>query len=525
VSVEAAARQAVASIQRARSLFGADPRPSTAATRSASVLQGAASNTSGASSQMGELSGRFVDQYRTFANRNATAISTNGRTDTALGTHLTQAASVARKGATRLDTLLERAQAIARVAAAAKAPGDQAVVLRALRTLLTQADDVVKSTQREAAGIAGRIRALTYDLPLTPQTDGPRPPEEKKRKSWWDDPMADEPDELKPGEVRHLGPVAGTGADPGVPGIGATDLGEVVQLPDGRYVAIFGDSFTGDKAYAGMHYPSVAVPVTFDEQGRPTFGTPMNLPKELGGALFPPPKQAQGTNTLPAGSIQMRDGTTYMMVAGTRDLKPSGGSWMVEVDNNPAAGWAAIDGTYRAPQLGTPSQISGYEAADGNVYIAADSFDRSQGVSMYRVDADNVTNRSSWQPWTGNDWGTPGQRAIPLSGFDSQYGELSMREVGGQVVLSGFNSSNGPGAVEVRVAADPTSLFDANTAPTVLAQQTGRHAPLFMPQNYGGYILPGSTLENLRVFASQWNTTTNIPYNVQEIIANVSPTK
>lgn len=472
---------------------------------------------------MGQLSGQFVDQYRNFADRNATAIAANGRTDTALGTQLSQAATVARTGATQLDALLARAQAIAHVAASAKSPGDQAAVLGALRSLLNQAGNTVKTAQREAAGIAGRIHALTYDLPLTPQTDSPKPDDTKKRRGWWDD-GKDEPEPLKPGEVRNLGPVAGTGADPGVPGIGATDLGEVVQLPDGRYVAIFGDSFTGDAAYDGLHYPSVAVPVTFDEQGRPTFGVPMNLPKELGGALFPPPTQALGTNTLPAGSIQMRDGTTYMMVAGTRDLKPTGGSWMVEVDNNPELGWSPIDGTYRPPQASIPTQISGYEAADGNVYIAADSFDRTQGVTMYRVDADSVTDRSAWQPWTGNDWGTPGQRAIPLTDINTQYGELSMREIDGQAVLSGFNASNGPGAVEVRVAADPTSLF-GSTNPTVLAQQSDRNAPLFMPQNYGGYILPGSTLDNLRVFASQWNTTTNVPYNVQEIIANVTPTK
>ncbi|RDH78591.1 DUF4185 domain-containing protein [Mycolicibacterium moriokaense] len=475
---------------------------------------------------MGESSGLFVDSYRAFANRNAAAIAANCRTDAALGRQLGQAAALARTGATQLDTLVGQARAIAQLAASAKTPGDQAAVLSAVRSLLRQADNVVTTTQRRAAGIAGQIRALTYDLPLTPQTDGPTAPNEDKKehRGWWDDPDAEKPDPLKPGEVRNLGPVAGTGADPGIPGIGAADLGEVVQLPDGRYVAILGDSFTGDKMGDGLHYPSVAVPVTFDEQGRPTFGEPMNLPEGIGGGLFPPPSQAQGTNTLPAGSIQMRDGRTFMMVAGTKDLKPSGGTWMVETNNDPGAGWAPIDGTYRAPQLATPSQISGFEAADGNVYIAADSFDRTQGVTMYRVDADNVTDRSAWQPWTGNSWGTPGQTPTSLSPPGAQYGELSLRQVDGQAVLSGFNASNGPGAVEVLVAGDPTKLF-GNTSPTVLMQQSDPTAPNFVPQNYGGYILPGSTLENLRVFASQWNTDLDIPYNTQEIVANVTPHK
>ena len=61
-------------------------------------------------------------------------------------------------------------------------------------------------------------------------------------------PEAPSPDDpLKPGQVKDLGPVAGTGANPGIPGIGSADLAEIVELPDGRKVAIFGDSFSGNK--------------------------------------------------------------------------------------------------------------------------------------------------------------------------------------------------------------------------------------------------------------------------------------
>nr|WP_262490857.1 DUF4185 domain-containing protein [Mycobacterium simiae] len=206
---------------------------------------------------------------------------------------------------------------------------------------------------------------------------------------------------LKRGEARNLGPIAGTGSNPGIPGIGAADLGEVVQLPDGTYVAVFGDSFSGDNAYDGTHYPSVAVPVTFDDQGRPHFGTPLTGPDGSLNVLFPPPPQAAGKNTLPAGSIRMRDGTTYMMATGTTNLKPDGGSWLTQVSGDLSHGWQPIAGSWRAPGA-APTQISGFQATDGNVYIAADSFDRSQGVTMYRVDASHVTDRSAWQPWTGS---------------------------------------------------------------------------------------------------------------------------
>ena len=339
---------------------------------------------------------------------------------------------------------------------------------------------------------------------------------------------------LKQGEARDLGPVAGTGSNPGIPGIGAADLGEVVQLQDGRLVAIFGDSFSGDKAYDGIHYPSVAVPVTFDDQGRPHFGAPLTGPDGSPNVLFPPPPQAAGTDTLPAGSIRMRDGTTYMLVAGTSDLNPKGGSWLTQVTNDPGKGWQPINGSWRpwtpAPSptdpahpgtspTSQPTQISGYQAADGNVYIAANSFDRSQGVTMYRVDPDHVTDRSAWQPWNGTGWGNPGELATtPLTAPGAQFGELSFREVDGHPVLSGFNATAGPGEVQVFVGNNPTDIF-TNT-PTVAARNDNLQTPFSVLQPYGGYILPGSTLNDLNLFVSQWDTKLNVPYDVHQVEVN-----
>ena len=64
---------------------------------------------------------------------------------------------------------------------------------------------------------------------------------------------------------------------------------------------------------------------------------------------------------------------------------------------------------------------------------------------------------------------------------------------------------------------------------TVVMQQSDPNAPNFVPQNYGGYIVPGSTLASMNIFASQWNTLADAhgvpvgaPYNTQQVIANVS---
>lgn len=96
-------------------------------------------------------------------------------------------------------------------------------------------------------------------------------------------------------------------------------------------------------------------------------------------------------------------------------------------------------------------------------------------------------------------------------------------------MLAGFNVRTGPdGAVEIWVADRPAEIFSAGP-PTVLMQQSDPAGPNFVAQNYGGYILPGSTLASMKIFASQWNTQADgqgvpfgAPYNTQLVLANVS---
>jgi hypothetical protein len=277
------------------------------------------------------------------------------------------------------------------------------------------------------------------------------------------------------------------------------------------------------------HYPSVAVPVTFDDAGRPRFGAPLTGPGGSRNPLFIPPRRARGTNTLPAGSVRV-DGRTYMLVVGTNALRPEGGSWLVEVTDDPSRGWKPVRGSWRPGDYadGGQSQLSGYQSADGTVYIVADSFDRTRRVTLYRADPDTVTDRSAWQPYVaGSGWGPPGQEAVAIS--PNNFGELCFREVDGAAVLSGFNVRSGPdGAVEVWVADGPTEIFSKGTM-TVVMQQSDPNAHNFVAQNYGGYIVPGSTLASMNIFASQWNTLTDArgvpfgaPYNTQHVVANVS---
>lgn len=338
------------------------------------------------------------------------------------------------------------------------------------------------------------------------------------------------------GTVKNLGPIAGTGAVRGVPGIGAADLGEIIVLPNGRLVSVFGDSFKGDRVGGpdSDHFRSVAVPIAgWENDGRAIYGSPFNGTGGPSAAriLFPPPAEAlqldADTNTLPAGAIVVGP-KTYMLVAGTSALNPTAGSWLVEVDDDPASGWRALPGSWRSRDA-APSQISGYLATDGMVYIVANCFDRSQGVTLYRATPSTVTDRGTWLPWTGTNWGTTTDEPHVMSG-QQNFGELSFREVDGHSVLSAFNSSQNVWQVEVRVSTDPTRLFSGSVPVTVAAQQHTPTEPNFVFQPYGGYIIPGSTLTHMNLVVSQWNTGCDAngepfgaPYDSQHVILNVVP--
>ncbi|PJE18800.1 MAG: hypothetical protein CK429_02600 [Mycobacterium sp.] len=84
--------------------------------------------------------------------------------------------------------------------------------------------------------------------------------------------------------------------------------------------------------------------------------------------------------------------------------------------------------------------------------------------------------------------------------------------------------------MEARVAEDPSKLFNAGVRPTTVAQAGNPGAPNFVPNNYGGYIVPGSSLDDLRILVSQWYVPMGLDnqptepgtYNVQEFAVNVN---
>jgi hypothetical protein len=365
--------------------------------------------------------------------------------------------------------------------------------------------DSGKAAKGTGSKTTTRQRAAKHPRPAPRSGARPRPPEALIAESL---PALTPPPlpQPAPGQAINLGPIAGTDSPTGAIGAGAVDLCEIAP---GGQVALGGEVFSGNGVGDGAWGPAIALHV------RPgTLSGWIEFDRSFGhdGTLYdlPPPP---GASQLPAGTIQVF-GLDYALVARVIDSHPAD-TRLVRIHHN-APHWPTVPGSRRDASWreGNETQISGYHAPDGWVYIVADGFARNHTVRLYRCHPATFTDRNTWWPWgigNGDKWAwntTP----TPLSG--DLFGELSLRLIDNMSVLSGFNATTGN--VEVRVADDVTQVLAPETPVTVVATQAT------VPQNYGGYIVPGSTLDQAIILVSQWNTDTNNPCNVQQFVVNLN---
>jgi hypothetical protein len=332
---------------------------------------------------------------------------------------------------------------------------------------------------------------------------------------------------LMPGQVMRIAPAAGTGTSTSDYDIGATDLCEFMEFPSG-ILQICGDSFAGQGVGFGPWHAPIALHVDTDSIDDPAgvrYDRVIGNDKPLLADPTPP-----GMSQLPAGVVQINR-ENYLMVTTVKNLVPQS-SRLVKA--NPAQGsWQTVPDTQRnaSYENGTQSQISGYydpipkpDSPSGWVYVVANDFDRSGPAVLYRAKPATFTDRATWQGWSSHaGWGKP-----PTPLWSDHIGEMSVRQIDGRTVLSYFNASTGN--MEVRVADDPTGLGAAPVTTVIFAGDWPQPAEdLGPPQNdklaqpYGGYLSPGSTLDELRVFVSQWNTSPAgdaSPYRVIQFAVN-----
>jgi hypothetical protein len=334
---------------------------------------------------------------------------------------------------------------------------------------------------------------------------------------------------LAPGQVMRIGPTAGTGTPTRDYGIGATDLCAFMEFPT-DVVQVCGDSFAGQGVGFGGYYSPIALRVDTSSVDDPA-GILYTGVTGITEPLLADPTPV-GASQLPAGVVQINR-QNYLLVTTAKELVPQN-SRLVKAE--PVQGlWQTLPGSVRdAAYLGgQQSQISGYydpiptaESPTGWVYIVADNFDRSQPAVLYRVAPQNFGDRSRWQGWASGPDGGWNKAPTPLWG--ELIGEMSFKQIEGKSVLSYFNASTAN--MEVRVADDPTSLGTAPVTTVVQHDDWPDPAESLPPpqdnrlaQPYGGYISPGSTLDELRVFVSQWHNIdprARAPYRVIQFAVN-----
>jgi hypothetical protein len=335
---------------------------------------------------------------------------------------------------------------------------------------------------------------------------------------------------LVPGQVVRIGPIAGTGTPTRDYGIGATDLCEFMEFPT-ELLQVCGDSFAGQGVGFGGWFSPIALHVersSVDDPDGVRYTGVTGVGKPLLADPTPP-----GSSQLPAGVVSINR-QNYLLVTTTKNLVPAT-SRLVKADAA-QGNWQTVKGSQRDAAFagGGQSQISGYydpiptpDSSTGWVYVIANNFDRTAPVTLYRVAPQDFTDRAKWQGWSGDPGPTGGWNRPPTPLWGDRIGEMSVDQIDGKTVLSYFNASTGN--MEMRVADGPTSLGSAPVTTVVQAYAWPDPAESLPPpednqlaQPYGGYISPGSTIDEVRVFVSQWNTESRdrAPYRVLQFAVN-----
>lgn len=312
--------------------------------------------------------------------------------------------------------------------------------------------------------------------------------------------------------------------------IGGTDLGATAVAPDGRLVSVFGDTF----AEATVGGPGWRSPVVlFAEPGAIGEGlrwTGSAGPGEHAGQVvryrhFGPRRWGgrvrRVSTVLPTDIITIGD-AMYLHVMVYQE-PPKVVHWTEvhrSVDNGVT--WHPTGARWPGDHLGGHFQILTWERDGGYVYAFSTGFQRDKGLVLSRVPEDRLLDVAAWETWgrteDGWGWDRPYWPALP-----GRFGELSLRKVEDRWVLAMFDDGNY--RMDIMVLRSP--LDDLHVAPRATVLQGSEwdgedHAAGRVAQLYGGFIVPGSTLADLHLVVSQWNTGTNWPYRAMQFAVDIS---
>lgn len=308
--------------------------------------------------------------------------------------------------------------------------------------------------------------------------------------------------------------------------VGGTDLGVTVASPDGRLVSVFGDTFEK----AGVGGPGWRSPVVL-------FGDPATVDAgiEWVGAAG---RDGYAEQVLPYRHDSVIDGVHVSTILPT-DVITVGDEMFLHVMVCERLGKVHWTELYRSTDDGETWQPTGTRwpgslcqglfqmitwerGDDGWIYVFSTGFQRDKGLILQRVEEDRLAEPDAWQGWgyAGGTWGWGRPPTVVLTGA---YGELCLRRVEDLWLLAFFDA--GHYRIDVMNLPAPTANLYQASRQTLLrgcAWDAEDHSQGRVAQLYGGYIVPGSSLADLHLVVSQWNTQTNWPYRAMHFHGGLS---
>lgn len=321
-----------------------------------------------------------------------------------------------------------------------------------------------------------------------------------------------------PSATKKIKDLTGPGTSAAQFGVGGTDLGIPIRQPNGKIAYIFGDTFEQNTVGG----PGWRSPVLLrSEPGGLDAG--ITFTSAAGGAyakqiLSYDHNHPDWSTWLPSDAITIGDRMYlhYMVNQGLGNVRWS----EIAYSDDNGETWTPSGVRWDGGDSGGLRQLWTWERGDdGYVYVLSTKFSRTEPILLYRVPEGRLLDKGAYEPWGFKDgawaWGNPA--TVVLTGA---FGEMCLRKIEGKWVLSWFNA--GDYDLTIKVFDAPTSnLYTAKTYKPIKGTAWGFESDTRVAQLYGGYIHPDSTLHELHIILSQWNTQTNWPYRSMQFVTGV----
>ena len=288
-----------------------------------------------------------------------------------------------------------------------------------------------------------------------------------------------------------------------------TDLGIPVRCPDGSMLFVCGDTFDGPVV------PDTQRPAALSDWRAPVGlrsanGDPnaLVIDGSVGGGhaeSLVPEGHDGGTTAIPSDVFTI-DGVMYLHLMRGVIFDTDHTDFWRSFDNGNT--WEYLCQWPGDAHDGQFQQKTYAIADDGFCYVLSSRFNRAipSGLLLHRVPQDQLGNPDAYQPWGWADgnwaWGNP-----PTTIRQPQnWGEICFRALGGRYVFTWLNADDA--TIRAQVFPLPTSDLTVTPQQVMIVngpkqQQVGN----VVTAPYGGFVVPGSTLDDLHLTVSQWYDT------------------